>query len=375
LADGPRLRVFAGPLSYVQGPGALDQLGDLVAANGPRPVVVTDAFVLELLGERVEGVLRGAGLRPEIRVLPGEITAGAADEIAASVADVSTGLVIGLGGGKALDAGKAVSLRLGVPVVTVPTVASNDSPTSKAVAMYDDQHRMVSVDQLPANPHAVVVDTALIAAAPVHFLRAGVGDAVSKTFEAAACAAGTGVTTLGTRPLRIGAAIAAAAYATLREHAVPGLAACGRGEVTDDLEALVEAVVLLSGMGFENGGLSLAHSLTRGLMQARGASSALHGQHVAWATLVQRVAEYAADEEVAELRGFLREVGLPVTLPELGMDAPTADEVRDIARVTMTAPHLANLARPVSEGDLVAAILEVDNQAAYVTGKSKYVSG
>ncbi len=354
------LRVFAGPLRYVQGPGALDQLGGLVAAYGPRPVVVTDPFVRDLLGERVEGVLRGAGLRPEIRVLPGEITAAAADEIAASVAEVGTGLVIGLGGGKALDAGKAVSLRLGVPVVTVPTVASNDSPTSKAVAMYDAEHRMVSVDQLSANPHAVVVDTALIAAAPVEFLRAGVGDAVSKTFEAAACAAGTGVTTLGTRPLRIGAAIAAAAYATLRAHAVPGLSACARGDVTPDLEALVEAVVLLSGMGFENGGLSLAHSLTRGLMQARGASSALHGQHVAWATLVQRVAEYAPDDEVAELRGFLREVGLPVTLPGLGMDAPTADEIRGIARVTMTAPHLANLARPVTEGDLVAAILEVE---------------
>ena len=64
--------------------------------------------------------------------------------------------------------------------------------------------------------------------------------------------------------------------------------------MTEDLEALVEAVVLLSGMGFENGGLSLAHSLTRGLMRARGARDALHGQHVAWATLVQRVAERAA---------------------------------------------------------------------------------
>lgn len=354
------LRAFAGPLRYVQGPGALDELGGLVAAYGPRPVVVTDPFVRELLGPRVEEILSAAGLRPEVRELPGEITAMAAYEIAGTVKDVGAGVVIGLGGGKALDAGKAVSLLLGVPVVTVPTIASNDSPTSKAVAMYDDQHRMASVDQLPANPHAVVVDTALIAAAPVHFLRAGVGDAVSKTFEAAACAAGTGVTTLGTRPLRIGAAIAAAAYATLRQHAVPGLAACARGEVTDDLEAVVEAVVLLSGMGFENGGLSLAHSLTRGLMRARGASSALHGQHVAWATLVQRVAEFAPDDEVEDLRGFLRQVGLPVTLPELGMDAPTNDEIREIARVTMTAPHLANLARPISEGDLVAAILEVE---------------
>jgi glycerol dehydrogenase len=354
------LRVFAGPLRYVQGPGALDELGALVAAFGPRPVVVTDPFVRELLGSRVEEILRAVGLNPEIRVLPGEITAIAAYEIAGSVADVGTGVVIGIGGGKALDAGKAVSLLLGVPVVTVPTVASNDSPTSKAVAMYNDQHQMVSVDQLPDNPRAVVVDTALIAAAPVHFLRAGVGDAVSKTFEAAACAAGTGVTTLGTRPLRIGVAIAAAAYATLREHAVPGLAAAERGEVTDDLEALVEAVVLLSGMGFENGGLSLAHSLTRGLMRARGASRALHGQHVAWATLVQRVAEGASATDVHELREFLRELGLPVTLPELGMDAPTDEEVREIAAVTMTAPHLANLAHPINEGDLVAAILEVE---------------
>lgn len=355
------LRVFAGPLRYVQGAGALDQLGGLTAAYGPRPVVVTDPFVRELLGERVEGVLRAAGMRPEVRLLHGEITAAAADEITASVADVGAGVVIGLGGGKAMDAGKAVSLRLGVPVVTVPTVASNDSPTSKAVAMYDDEHRMVSVDQLAANPHAVVVDTTLIAAAPVTFLRAGIGDAVAKTFEAAGCAAGTGLTTLGTRPLRVGSAIADACYATLRAHAIPGLAACRRGEVSDDLEALVEAVVLLSGMGFENGGLSLAHSLTRGLVRARGAKGALHGQHVAWATLVQRVAEFAPEDEVDDLRAFLREVGLPVTLPELGMDSPSPGEIREIAQVTMTAPHMTNLARPVSEGDLVAAILVVES--------------
>lgn len=359
MTDG--LRVFAGPLRYVQGPGALDQLGGLVERFGPTPVLVTDPFVRDLLGSRVETILGESGLAPVVRVLPGEITAAAADTITDSVKDVGAGVVIGLGGGKALDAGKAVSLRLGVPVVTVPTVASNDSPTSRAVAMYDDQHRMASVDQLAANPHAVVVDTALIAAAPAHFLRAGIGDAVSKTFEAAACAAGAGVTTLGTRPLRIGGAIASAAYDTLRAHAVAGLAAAERGEVTDDLEATVEAVVLLSGMGFENGGLSLAHSLTRGLMQARGASSALHGQHVAWATLVQRVAESAPDPEVADLRDFLRSVGLPVTLPELGMTDPTVEEVRQIAAVTMTAPHLANLARPVTESDVVAAILEVES--------------
>lgn len=358
------LRVFAGPLHYVQGPGALDSLGALVAPYGRPPVVVSDRFVHELLGPRIDTLLRAAGLDPAHRVLEGEVTAAAADAITASVKDIGAGVVVGVGGGKSLDAAKAVSLRLGVPVITVPTVASNDSPTSRAVAMYDDDHRMVSVDQLAANPHAVVVDTALIAAAPAHFLRAGIGDAVSKAFEAAACAAGTGVTTLGTRPLLVGSALADACYATLRSRAVAGLSACERGEVTSDLEAVVESVVLLSGLGFENGGLSLAHSLTRGLMRARGASSALHGQHVAWATLVQRVAEGAPAAEVADLRAFLRSVGLPVSLPELGMPRPTAEELRDIAHLTMTAPHLANLAQPVTEAEVVDAIEEVERAAS-----------
>lgn len=355
---GPR--TFAGPLRYVQGPGALRALGTLLAPYGQRPLVVTDAYVRELLGDRLAAILATSGLSPQFRELTGEITAAAADELAASAPGSDAGVVVGVGGGKSLDAAKAVALRLGLPVVTVPSVASNDSPTSGAIAMYDDEHRLVSVDKLPANPHVVVVDTELVAAAPVAFLRAGLGDAVAKKFEAAACRAGSGLTTLGTRPLLIGSAIADACYDVLREHGSAGLAACERNEVDESLEALVEAVVLLSGLGFENGGLSLAHSLTRGLMQARGARTAMHGQQVAWATLVQLVAQQASAEEVAELRLFLLDVGLATALPALGMDSPTDEELRAIARTTMTAPHLANLAVPVTEDLIVEAILAVE---------------
>ncbi len=267
----------------------------------------------------------------------------------------------GSGGGKSLDAAKAVSLRLGLPVVTVPTVASNDSPTSGAIAMYDDEHRLVSVDQLSANPHAVLVDTALIAAAPVAFLRAGLGDAVAKRFEAAGCRDGTGITTLGSRPLLIGSAIADACYAALRAHGRAGLAACARGEVTDDLEALVEAVVLLSGVGFENGGLSLAHSLTRGSCGPAAPATPCTASTSPGPPSSSAPPRRSLRDEMDDLRAFLVDVGLPVTLRELGLTDPTPDEIRAIASATMTAPHLANLAVPVSEDDLVAAILAVES--------------
>lgn len=337
-------------------------LGAVVAPYGERPIVVTDPVVHDLLGERLIAILSAAGLEPEVRLLTGEITAAATDAIAASTRGLGgAGVVVGVGGGKSLDAAKAVSLQLGLPVVTVPTIASNDSPTSSAIAIYDDDHRLVSVGAMPANPHTVLVDTELVANAPVRFLRAGIGDAVAKKFEAAACSAGTGVTTLGTRPLLIGSAIADACYTTIRQHGPAGLASCERGEVDASLEALVEAVVLLSGLGFENGGLSLAHSLTRGLMRARGAQHALHGEQVAWATLVQLVAVGTTPEKVADVRGFLADVLLPTSLADLGLVDATAAEVRAIARAAMGAPHLANLPQPVSEDDVVAAIDAVES--------------
>ncbi|WP_028638594.1 iron-containing alcohol dehydrogenase [Nocardioides sp. URHA0032] len=346
------LRRFAAPLRYVQGPGALDELPALLAPYG-RPLVVTDPVVQSLLGSRLATLL--ADLAPAYLVLDGEITAAAADALTAD-APPEVSVVVGIGGGKAIDAGKAVSLRLGLPVVTVPTAASNDSPCSGVAAMYDDDHRLASVDKLPANPHVVVVDTTVIVAAPIRLLRSGIGDAIAKRFEARACLAGTGVTSLGTRPLLIGSAIADACYSVLREHAADAVADAQSGTITPAFEATVEASVLMSGLGFENGGLSLAHSLTRGLMVA--APSATHGEHVAWGTLVQLAVEGASDQDLADLRSFLTAIGLPTTLAGLGSTVPY--DVDGIAEATMQAPHLANLAAPVTADDLGDAIRRLE---------------
>ena len=75
-------------------------------------------------------------------------------------------------------------------------------------------------------------------AAPVAFLRAGVGDAIAKKYEARGCLDGSGNTPLGTRPLLTGVAIADACFETIRRHAAAGLRDCEAGEVTPDVGAL-----------------------------------------------------------------------------------------------------------------------------------------
>lgn len=350
------MRIFGAPPRYVQGAGVIDQIGELLKPYGPNVLVIGDTHVIGMLGDRLRDVFRQSGLAPVFLKLDGEITREAIADLAAQAKGVDFGIVLGLGGGKSLDAGKAVAVLLGKPVATAPTIASNDSPTSGSIAVYDDNHTMIAVDRMPTSPALVIVDTDLIAKAPVHFLLAGIGDAISKKFEADGCMAGTGVTPFGARPLQTAIAIADCCYRTIRRHGVAAVAACKRDEVDEALEAVVEATVLMSGLGFENGGLSLAHSLTRGTVKLRGARNAIHGFQVAWGLLAQLAAEHRPDAEITELAAFYGEIGLPATLADLGMTDPTDAEIREIAEWTMTAPHLANLPVAVDAAAIAAAI-------------------
>jgi len=356
-AGSPLVRIFASTPLYLQGPGALGQVGAVAARLGQSPVIVIDAQIQALF---VDTLQSGFALPVPVVAFAGEVT----DTAIASAAErcVGADVVVAVGGGKTLDAGKAVALRLSLPVISVPTIASTDGPASRGIAMYDDAHRLVRVDQMPSNPAAVIVDSRVVAHAPVRFLRAGIGDAIAKTFEAEACWAGNGLTKHGTRATHSARAIAFAAYRMLREHAVEGCRDAERHEVSEALEATIEACVLLSAMGFENGGLSVAHSVTRGLMTLRGARDRLHGEHVAYGTLVQLAAEHRWDE-LADLASFLANTGLPTSLAALGVPSPALHDIEDIADRTMASPHVKTLAYPLTAADLVVAVEHVERLA------------
>lgn len=347
---------------YVQGPGALDRVGAEAAVLGKRAALICDADVLPLVEERMRASLHAEGSTVTVVPFRGTVTHPAIE----ALAEVARGadVVLGAGGGRAVDAAKGVARRLATPIVSVPTAASTDAPASRGIAVYDDDHRVVAVEQLPRNPDCVLVDTALIARAPAHLLSAGIGDAVTKTFEAQACWAVQANTKHGTPPLRAAGAVAEACYRAVRRHGVRAVEAVRRGEVDEDLEATVEAVLLLSAMGFENGGLSVAHAVAPGLARLRGASEATHGAHAAYGTLVQLAFEDRPEPEVEDLMGFLHAVGLPLSLAGLGAPGPSNDEIDALAEACMENPHARNQLREVNAAGIAAAIRTVERRAA-----------
>ena len=71
-------------------------------------------------------------------------------------------MVIGLGGGKTIDAAKVISDKLAIPVAVVPTIASTDAPTSALSVIYSEEGVFEQYLFCKKNPELVLVDTAVI---------------------------------------------------------------------------------------------------------------------------------------------------------------------------------------------------------------------
>jgi glycerol dehydrogenase len=335
-------------------------MGPYLARLGRRAVLVADRAVQDLISTRVHSVCKAADVDCESVEFSGEIVPREVERLTEVARALRPAFVIGAGGGKGIDAGKGVAHALGTPVVTIPTAASNDAPTSKNYVLYDENHRLLRVEHMPANPEVVVVDTSIIVTAPLQMFVAGIGDAVVKKFEVAQCSRAGGPNMFGATGCQAAVALADLCYDVLRSRAVAALQAVKRRETNDDVERVVEATVLLSGLGFESGGLSIAHAMTRGLSAVRGARDAMHGHQVAYALQVQLTLEKRSGAFLADIGSFYRDTELPVSLAQLGLEDASADEMRAIAEGTMTAPHVRNFERTLTAADIAEAVMSVE---------------
>ena len=364
LPDG--LRAFGAAHRYYQGPGALAIAGEVARSLGQQALLVCDRVVQAMLQPALGQACEAAGVALRTVIAEGEVTHSTVDACLAEVraAGPAPQVVIAAGGGKGVDTGKAVARALGTPLVVVATAASNDGPCSKNFVFYDEAHRMLSVEHLPRNPDAVIVDTRLLARAPRVLLLSGIGDALAKLYEGEQCRRSGARNAFGGTSTLAAAELARACNRVIRADALAALQAAGRGEPDDAFERLTEALVLLSGLAFENSGLSLAHAMTRGLPRAPGVDRALHGLQVAYALLVQWLLEERSAGFIDEQLAFYRAIGLPTHLRALGAAAVDDALLQQIADGTMTAPHVPNFQRPLQAADFVAAMRSLEHLAA-----------
>jgi len=358
-----QMTVFGAAGRYVQGVGIVDRVGPCAAQLGRTALLLSDHVVLGLLEPQVRRSCDDAGVELRVLGFDGKLGPQTAAAIAAQIdRGWQPASVIAAGGGRAIDAGKALAHRIGCALITLPTVASTDAPTSKNYVLYDDKGMLAEVCHLPRNPDFVIVDTSILAGAPKQMFAAGLGDALSKRAEARACAGGRGTTMFMARPTRLGPFIAEKCHETLMLHGARAYDVAGTGRVTQDFDAAVEAMILMAGMGFENGGLSVPHALTRGLPLLPGGAKAAHGFQVAYGLVVHHV--LLGQRLPVDLRQLYRHSGLPLSLRELTGQAVSAEQVGQVVEATMPVRHMLNFPQDLTARQLAEAMLSVEADAA-----------
>jgi glycerol dehydrogenase len=344
------------PGRYLQGPGILSLLGKEAATFGKTAICVVDRGIHDSLGPAVEAACVDTIKATLIRH-GGECSESEIARVEAIGAETGAEMVIGIGGGKALDTAKAAAYRLGRPSVIVPTIAASDAPCSALAVIYHDDGKVAYDFFFPRNPDLVLVDTAIIARAPARFLSAGIGDALATFYEAEACRLSGANNCMRTRGAAIAYEVARMCRDTVLEHGVAALAECAAGAPGPALERVVEANILLSGVGFESGGVAGAHAIHHGLCELDDVHHHLHGEKVAIGVLAELILQGASPEEFERLRDFCVAVKLPVRLADIGIADATEDKLRIVAeRACRPGEIMHNEATPMTADKVVEAL-------------------
>jgi len=319
------------PGKYIQGDGVLREVGELIKPFGvAKPMLLWGKRTRAAAADAVYASFKEAGIEAVERMLPGECTHQECANIVAEVKAKGCDIVIGLGGGKALDISKAAANHAGVRNVIVPTAASSDAPTSACTVWYNEDGSFHSFDVWPANPEIILVDTEVCITAPVHMFLAGVGDALATYIEAVACNDTHAVACSGGAPTLTAIAMAKLCYDTLIEYTEAAILAIKAGTPTPAFEKVVEATTLLSGIGWESGGVATAHVLGNSLANFPEAHQHMHGEKVAMGIVTQLMLDPDMDMDFTlKTVDFMVKVGLPVCFEDLDLQGVSRERFYD----------------------------------------------
>lgn len=345
---------------FTVGADAFDAFQAEMGRFGTRVAAVHGEKAWAASKEYVVPALERAGLTLTRELVYGhDATYENVERIMADEGVRSADMLLAVGGGKCIDTVKLAADRLGKPVFTVPSIASNCAPVTKISIMYHEDGSFKDIPRLNNVPAHCFINPKIILAAPVRYLWAGIGDAMAKHVESAWSAKAGEELDFGSE---LGIASGEMCFYPMLRDGRQALMDAEAGRVSEALERTISNIVVSPGIVSVsvhpdyNGGI--AHALFYGLTSRKHIEKDhLHGEVVSYGTLVNLM----ADEDWEKLKQaweFNRSVRLPVCLADLGLDRE--DSLQDVLEVTMANQELKHTPYPVTKEMIYQAIQRLE---------------
>lgn len=234
---------------YIQERDAIRQnLAAEVRRAGTKPYIVFGVNGRRVAGEQIYDALRAAGIGYAETVFTGIACDETADELYAAAVAEGCDLIIGVGGGVLMDAGKYAAVKHGLPIIQLPTSAATCAATSALAVLYEkDTRKFVGSMILFKEADAVIVDLDVMIRQPARLLCAGIMDSSAKMIEIPHRMVGReeDEITLG---LPIAFDLAKAIYAEFEKHTAGVLEDMEKGEITPRFERAIFYTLAVTGM-------------------------------------------------------------------------------------------------------------------------------
>lgn len=230
-------------------------------------------------------------------------------------------MIFAIGGGKALDTGKALGEQLGMPVFTFPTIASNCASTTAVAIMYETSGVFKEPYFTEKPPVHAFIHTEILANAPKQYMWAGMGDTYAKFYEASVSSRNDELP----HYLELGVNVSQMCVEPVLKYGEKALGDNEAGKVSKELEQVVLAIVVSTGLASNlltkehtvhyNSGLAHAvfYSLTA-FPQIE--ERHLHGEVVGYGVLILLLCD-GQEEEFKKVYEFHKKTNLPTKLSQI----------------------------------------------------------
>lgn len=353
------INVLPFPAQVVRGIGAIDCTGDVCKKYGRRALVVGGKTALEITEERIAVSLKKANVEiASVEWYGGECSKKNIDNLVKVVECYKADIIVAVGGGKALDTGKAVGIFTKLPLITIPTIAATCAAVTPLTVLYNDNSEFVENMFYDKCPASIIIDSDIILNAPSNWLSAGIGDTLAKMYELRAAAAGMSATSLTISAVSNGQIC----YDIIKHFGKDARIATETKKINDGFESTVDAIILIAGLSSIFGGEELrnaaAHGIYNGFTKIPVMHTVAHGLIVGYGNLCLLALEDRSDNEILKEIQLAIDCGIPITLSQLAQIS--SKEIQVAAEASAVSKAMSCMPFSVNADMVIRAIQRVD---------------